>query len=232
MAHLLGLSLAGQRARAHPRHPARARRCARGDIIDATNLPEPVRDPREHASSGSPSDDGVTLKEAVAALEKRMIVRALERAHGNRSEAARQLGIGRPQLYAKLEEYGTRRRQTASPPRQPSPDHLFRHERAAPCWTRSADQRASIAGSRTALRRQARPSPASASSADNGAPSPSRCTNPSHSLDEVDALALPIADARDEAQHADAARLQLLDVRKSPKTCATVARMKPTTSRP
>ena len=35
-----------------------------------------------------------------------MIVRALERAHGNRSEAARQLGIGRPQLYAKLEEYG------------------------------------------------------------------------------------------------------------------------------
>ncbi len=35
-----------------------------------------------------------------------MITRALERARGNRSEAARQLGIGRPQLYAKLEEYG------------------------------------------------------------------------------------------------------------------------------
>ncbi len=35
-----------------------------------------------------------------------MIVQALERAHGNRSEAARQLGIGRPQLYAKLEEHG------------------------------------------------------------------------------------------------------------------------------
>ena len=35
-----------------------------------------------------------------------MIARALERAGGNRSEAARQLGIGRPQLYAKLDEYG------------------------------------------------------------------------------------------------------------------------------
>ena len=35
-----------------------------------------------------------------------MIVRALERAGGNRSEAARQLGIGRPQLYAKMEEHG------------------------------------------------------------------------------------------------------------------------------
>jgi DNA-binding NtrC family response regulator len=35
-----------------------------------------------------------------------MIVRALEAARGNRSEAARQLGIGRPQLYAKMDEYG------------------------------------------------------------------------------------------------------------------------------
>ena len=59
--------------------------------------------PRERASE---VEDATTLKEAVAALEKRMIVSALERAHGNRSEAARQLGIGRPQLYAKMEEYG------------------------------------------------------------------------------------------------------------------------------
>jgi DNA-binding NtrC family response regulator len=77
--------------------------CA-GEIIDVTNLPEPIRDPRERSTEST--DDGVTLREAVAAVERRMIVRALERAHGNRSEAARQLGIGRPQLYAKLEEYG------------------------------------------------------------------------------------------------------------------------------
>jgi DNA-binding NtrC family response regulator len=46
------------------------------------------------------------LRDAIAQLERRMITEALARAGGNRSEAARQLGIGRPQLYAKLEEYG------------------------------------------------------------------------------------------------------------------------------
>jgi DNA-binding NtrC family response regulator len=75
-----------------------------GEIIDATNLPEAVRDPRERTSDGS--EEGLTLKEAVAALERRMILRALENARGNRSEAARQLGIGRPQLYAKMQEHG------------------------------------------------------------------------------------------------------------------------------
>jgi len=39
-------------------------------------------------------------------VEKQLILRALERAKGNRSAAARLLGIGRPQLYAKLEEHG------------------------------------------------------------------------------------------------------------------------------
>ncbi|HEY7956280.1 MAG TPA: sigma-54 dependent transcriptional regulator [Polyangia bacterium] len=78
--------------------------CA-GDVIDVSNLPEPLRDPRARPIRAD-DEPGVTLREAVAALEKQMIVRALERAGGNRSEAARQLGIGRPQLYAKLEEYG------------------------------------------------------------------------------------------------------------------------------
>jgi DNA-binding NtrC family response regulator len=35
-----------------------------------------------------------------------MILVALERAKGNRSEAARQLGVARAQLYAKMEEHG------------------------------------------------------------------------------------------------------------------------------
>jgi DNA-binding NtrC family response regulator len=75
-----------------------------GEIIDVSNLPEPVRVERD---TPSPAEaEGLPLREALAALEKRMIVRALERANGNRSEAARQLGIGRPQLYAKLDEHG------------------------------------------------------------------------------------------------------------------------------
>ena len=80
----------------------RAAALAGGDVIDVPNLPEAVRDERP---SPEPAADG-TLREAVAALEKRLILRALERSGGNRSEAARQLGIGRPQLYAKMEEHG------------------------------------------------------------------------------------------------------------------------------
>src|SRR5262249_47740203 len=72
---------------------------------DVPNLPEPLRDTQPRAARPD-DDEAIPLREAVAALEKRLIMRALERANGNRSEAARQLGIGRPQLYAKLEEYG------------------------------------------------------------------------------------------------------------------------------
>ena len=54
----------------------------------------------------SGGEEPVLLRDAVAQLEKRMILQALERARGNRSEAARQLGIARAQLYTKLEEYG------------------------------------------------------------------------------------------------------------------------------
>ena len=46
------------------------------------------------------------MREAVAALEKHLVARALERSGGNRAEAARLLGIARPQLYAKMDEHG------------------------------------------------------------------------------------------------------------------------------
>ncbi|MDB4945779.1 MAG: Response regulator of zinc sigma-54-dependent two-component system [Labilithrix sp.] len=80
-----------------------------GEIIDVASLPDNVRSGRTSrgslvppSSAGAPS----SLRDAVSVLEKRMIIEALERANGNRSEAARQLGIGRPQLYAKMEEHG------------------------------------------------------------------------------------------------------------------------------
>ena len=81
-----------------------------GEIIDVASLPESVRSrtPRGSTPPTSASQETTpsSLREATAALEKRMILESLERAHGNRSEAARQLGIGRPQLYAKMEEHG------------------------------------------------------------------------------------------------------------------------------
>lgn len=46
------------------------------------------------------------LEQAVAGLERRMVVRALERSQGNKTEAATLLGIHRQHLYAKLKELG------------------------------------------------------------------------------------------------------------------------------
>ena len=49
---------------------------------------------------------GASFKESVAALEKRLIAEALDRAGGNRTKAADDLGIYRRLLYAKIKEYG------------------------------------------------------------------------------------------------------------------------------
>jgi DNA-binding NtrC family response regulator len=48
---------------------------------------------------------GLPFKEAVAALERELIRRALEATGGNRAEAARRLGINRRLLYSKLDEH-------------------------------------------------------------------------------------------------------------------------------
>ena len=66
-------------------------------------------------SSGAVSSGGVSsgnnaagkpLKEALAELERRLIVEALESSGGNKSEASRVLGISRSNLIAKVQEYG------------------------------------------------------------------------------------------------------------------------------
>ena len=65
----------------------------------------PREEPR--AAAVDPSDpEDLNLKRATDALERRLIQKALERAGGNRAEAARLLGIGRPNLYAKMKDLG------------------------------------------------------------------------------------------------------------------------------
>jgi len=84
---------------------ARAAVMTSGDVIDAVSLPNTIR---EASRQAKPAIDtgSMTLKEALAACEREVIIAALERAGGNRSEAARQLGLARTHLYAKLEEHG------------------------------------------------------------------------------------------------------------------------------
>ncbi len=84
----------------------RAAVLSRGELIDVANLPDSLSAATGAVTFEDAAEATLTLREAVARLERRLISRALEQAGGNRSEAARQLGIGRAQLYAKLDEHG------------------------------------------------------------------------------------------------------------------------------
>jgi DNA-binding NtrC family response regulator len=55
---------------------------------------------------GALDPEDLNLKRATDDLERLLIKKALERAGNNRAEAARLLGIGRPNLYAKMRELG------------------------------------------------------------------------------------------------------------------------------
>jgi two-component system response regulator AtoC len=85
-----------------------------GEVIDVMNLPDALRltplPAPQPSGSGSPPElivpDDLSLHASVARLERTLILQALEQAQGNRSAAARLLGIGRPLLYAKLGEHG------------------------------------------------------------------------------------------------------------------------------
>jgi DNA-binding NtrC family response regulator len=70
------------------------------EVLDAVDFGVP--DARERLAV----DDDLDLRQATARLEKDLILRALARTGGNRAEAARLLGIARPQLYTKLRDLG------------------------------------------------------------------------------------------------------------------------------
>ena len=70
----------------------------------ATAVAERAPEGEESADIGELGEG--PLKARVAALEKRLILEALERAGGNRTRAAEELGIYRRLLYAKMREYG------------------------------------------------------------------------------------------------------------------------------
>ena len=55
---------------------------------------------------GAPASDDSTLPLSLRAIEKQHIARMLGHTGGNKTEAARLLGIGLTTLYRKIEEYG------------------------------------------------------------------------------------------------------------------------------
>jgi two-component system response regulator AtoC len=66
----------------------------------------PARAGRRGGSAPTNGAEAASFKDRVSALERQLIKEALERAGGNRTKAAEDLGIYRRLLYAKIKEYG------------------------------------------------------------------------------------------------------------------------------
>ena len=80
----------------------RAINFSRGNIILPKHLPERVlSNPKDYIIQGQIHP----LNEIVAQAEKEAIINAINKTEGNKTEAARQLGIHRTQLYRKIEKY-------------------------------------------------------------------------------------------------------------------------------
>ncbi|MBC7105516.1 MAG: sigma 54-interacting transcriptional regulator, partial [Firmicutes bacterium] len=76
---------------------------AGGPLIDVGDLPGNVRDRARQAEA--PARE-LSLKEAVADTERRLLLEALEKHNWNRSAAAKALKMNRSTLYAKMKELG------------------------------------------------------------------------------------------------------------------------------
>ena len=103
-----GLSVAGQRAAARERHRARRRAERRRETLDVADLPPEVQATPQATATPFVDfpDDGLDMPAYLAAIEKDLIQRALDRTRGNRNRAADLLGIKRTTLVEKLRRLG------------------------------------------------------------------------------------------------------------------------------
>jgi two-component system response regulator HydG len=82
----------------------RALTLTRTDLVDLDDLPHKVRDyrPAHLVVVGNDPSEIISLEE----LERRYILKVVDACRGNKSRAARALGIGRKTLYRRLESFG------------------------------------------------------------------------------------------------------------------------------
>ena len=78
---------------------------APGSIITVSDLPTQIRNPQFGTLQLDGIPDGVGLSETLAAVEKRMILRAMKMADNVQTKAAKILGIGKSGLNQKLKKF-------------------------------------------------------------------------------------------------------------------------------
>jgi Nif-specific regulatory protein len=82
--------------------------CPEGQVIESLAISQAIAD-REHDGPAAVDPDDLDLKRNLEILERRIVIRALRRAQGNHSEAARLLGVTRSGLTMKMERLGIER---------------------------------------------------------------------------------------------------------------------------
>jgi len=89
-----------------------AHRAAEGVEIVVGDLPQPIH--LAHAAAVHPRrpEETIVLEHFLARIERELLVRALERAKGNKTKAAKLLGMTRPRLYRRLVQFGLEEPQT------------------------------------------------------------------------------------------------------------------------
>ncbi|HQU41735.1 MAG: hypothetical protein B7Z73_04585 [Planctomycetia bacterium 21-64-5] len=79
---------------------------AQGPLIGLQDLPPRLALAAQASTRPAKSDEKIVLEEYLAKVEHELIVRALKRAKGNKTKAARLLGMTRPRLYRRLVQLG------------------------------------------------------------------------------------------------------------------------------
>jgi two-component system response regulator HydG len=81
-------------------------RAEEGARIEAQHLPPEIRGGQRDGTSDIPIDVHRYTMDGSRDAERETIIAALEEVNGNRTKAARILGMGRTTLWRKLKEYG------------------------------------------------------------------------------------------------------------------------------
>ncbi len=74
--------------------------------VAVRDLPNQIQWAADAASYPPPTDETIVLEDFLSRLEKELIARAMRRAKGNKSKAAKLLGLTRPRLYRRLVQLG------------------------------------------------------------------------------------------------------------------------------